>query len=254
MFRLDHKIALITGGGSGIGKAIALLFAKQGAVVHIIELTIDQAKATVDEILKEGGLAYAHACDVSINASVINSFNQIGAIDILVNNAGIAHIGKADTTSEADFDKIMQVNVKGVYNCISAAIPQLRKKAGGSIINMASIAAWVGISDRFAYSTAKGAVMAMTLSVAKDYLKENIRCNSISPARVHTPFVDGFIEKNYPDQQTQIFEKLSQSQPIGRMGKPEEVAALALFLASEEAAFITGSDYPIDGGFIKLNN
>ncbi|MBA4258327.1 SDR family NAD(P)-dependent oxidoreductase [Sediminibacterium sp.] len=254
MFRLDHKIAVITGGGSGIGKAIAQLYAKQGAVIHIIELTMEQANATVDEIVKEGGLAYAHACDVSINASVKNTFNQIGAIDILVNNAGIAHIGKADTTSEADFDKIMQVNVKGVYNCISAAIPQLRKQNGGSIINMASIAAWVGIADRFAYSTAKGAVMAMTLSVAKDYLKENIRCNSISPARVHTPFVDGFIEKNYPDQQAQIFEKLSQSQPIGRMGKPEEIAALALFLASEEAAFITGSDYPIDGGFIKLNN
>jgi NAD(P)-dependent dehydrogenase (short-subunit alcohol dehydrogenase family) len=254
MFRLDHKIAVITGGGSGIGKAIAQLYAKQGAVVHIIELTMDQAKSTVDEILKGGGLAYAHACDVSMNASMMNTFNQIGAIDILVNNAGIAHIGKADTTSEADFDKIMQVNVKGVYNCISAAIPQLRKQNGGSIINMASIAAWVGIADRFAYSTAKGAVMAMTLSVAKDYLKENIRCNSISPARVHTPFVDGFIEKNYPDQQAQIFEKLSQSQPIGRMGKPEEIAALALFLASEEATFITGSDYPIDGGFIKLNN
>ena len=254
MFRLDHKIAVITGGGSGIGKAIAQLFAKQGAVVHIIELTIEQANSTVEEIVKGGGFAHAHACDVSINASVINTFNQIGAIDILVNNAGIAHIGKADTTSEADFDKIMQVNVKGVYNCISAAIPQLRKQGGGTIINMASIAAWVGLADRFAYSTSKGAVMAMTLSVAKDYIKENIRCNSISPARVHTPFVDGFIEKNYPDQQAEIFEKLSQSQPIGRMAKPEEVAALALFLASEEAAFITGSDYPIDGGFIKLNN
>lgn len=254
MFKLDHKIAVITGGGSGIGKAIALLFAQQGALVHIIELSIEQANATVEEINKAGGVALAHACDVSSHSAVQHIFNQIGPIHILVNNAGIAHIGKADTTSEADFDKIMQVNVKGVFNCISAAIPQLRKQGGGTIINMASIAAWVGIAERFAYSTAKGAVMAMTLSVAKDYLKENIRCNSISPARVHTPFVDGFIEKNYPDQQAQIFEKLSQSQPIGRMGKPSEVAALALFLASEESAFITGSDYPIDGGFIKLNN
>jgi NAD(P)-dependent dehydrogenase (short-subunit alcohol dehydrogenase family) len=254
MFRLDQKIAVITGGGSGIGRAIALLFAKQGAIVHIIELTNEQANATVDEIIQDGGVAHAYACDVSSNAAVMYTFNQIGAIDILVNNAGIAHIGKADTTAEADFDKIMQVNVKGVYNCISAAIPQMRKQGGGNIINMASIAAWVGIADRFAYSTAKGAVMAMTLSVAKDYINENIRCNSISPARVHTPFVDGFIEKNYPNQQAQIFEKLSQSQPIGRMGKPEEVAALALFLASKEAAFITGTDYPMDGGFIKLNN
>ena len=254
MFNLDNKIAVITGGGSGIGKAIASLYAEQGAQVHIIELTLEQAKTTVEEIKNSGGIAHMHACDVSSHSAVQNIFEQIGPIDILVNNAGIAHIGKADTTSEVDFDRIMQVNVKGVYNCINAAIPQLRKQGGGTIINMASIAAWVGISERFAYSTAKGAVMAMTLSVAKDYIKENIRCNSISPARVHTPFVDGFIEKNYPNQQEEIFEKLSQSQPIGRMGKPAEVAALALFLASDEAAFITGSDYPIDGGFIKLNN
>lgn len=119
---------------------------------------------------------------------------------------------------------------------------------------MASIAAWVGLNDRFAYSTAKGAVMAMTLSVAKDYLLEGIRCNSISPARVHTPFVDGFIQKNYPGKEEEMFEKLSKSQPIGRMAKPEEVAALALYLCSDEASFISGCDYPIDGGFIKLNN
>ena len=185
---------------------------------------------------------------------VVATFKKIGNINILVNNAGIAHIGKVDTTPEADFDRIMNVNVKGVYNCLHAAIPQFRKSNGGVIVNMASIAAWVGIPDRFAYSTAKGAVMAMTLSVAKDYLNENIRCNSISPARVHTPFVDGFISKTYPGKEADIFEKLSQSQPIGRMGKPDEVAALALFLCSDEAGFITGSDYPIDGGFIKLNN
>ncbi len=159
-----------------------------------------------------------------------------------------------DTTPEADFDRIMNVNVKGVYNCLHAAIPQFRNSGGGVILNMASIAAWVGIPDRFAYSTAKGAVMAMTLSVAKDYINENIRCNSISPARVHTPFVDGFIAKNYPDNQAEMFDKLSKSQPIGRMGKPEEIATLALFLCSDESGFITGSDYPIDGGFIKLNN
>lgn len=254
MFTLKNKIAVITGGGSGIGKAIALLYAKQGAVIHIIEWSNEQANLVVDEIKTNGGVAFVHACDVSNHTAVLNTFEQIGAIDILVNNAGIAHIGKAETTSEIDFDKIMSVNVKGVYNCIHAAIPQLRKRGGGAILNMASIAAWVGIPDRFAYSTAKGAVMAMTLSVAKDYLNDHIRCNSISPARVHTPFVDGFIEKNYPDQQAEIFEKLSKSQPIGRMGKPEEIAALALFLASDEAAFITGTDYPIDGGFIKLNN
>jgi 2-keto-3-deoxy-L-fuconate dehydrogenase len=191
---------------------------------------------------------------VANQQEVLATFEKIGNIHILVNNAGIAHVGKVDTTPEADFDRIMNVNVKGVYNCLYAAIPQLRNSGGGVILNMASIAAWVGIPDRFAYSTAKGAVMAMTLSVAKDYINENIRCNSISPARVHTPFVDGFIAKNYPDNQAEMFDKLSKSQPIGRMGKPEEIAALALFLCSDESGFITGSDYPIDGGFIKLNN
>jgi NAD(P)-dependent dehydrogenase (short-subunit alcohol dehydrogenase family) len=185
---------------------------------------------------------------------VLEIFKNIGALNILINNAGIAHIGKADTTDEKDFDRLMQVNVKGVYNCIYAAMPLLKNAGGGSIINMASVAAHVGIPDRFAYSTTKGAVMAMTLSIAKDYLAENIRCNSISPARVHTPFVDGFIKNNYPGKENEMFEKLSKTQPIGRMGKPDEVAALALYLCSDEAAFITGCDYLVDGGFVKLNN
>jgi NAD(P)-dependent dehydrogenase (short-subunit alcohol dehydrogenase family) len=254
MFRLINKIAVVTGGGSGIGKAIAIVLAKQGANVHILELNIESANEVVAEIKKEGGNASAHACDVSNQQEVINLFEKIGAINILINNAGIAHVGKADTTHEDDFDKVMMVNVKGVYNCIYATIPQLRKAGGGCIINMASVAALVGIPDRFAYSTAKGAVMAMTLSVAKDYLHENIRCNSISPARIHTPFVDGFISKNYPGKEKEMFDKLSKTQPIGRMGKSEEVAALALYLCSDEASFITGCDYPIDGGFVKLNN
>ena len=254
MFSLQNKIAVVTGGGSGIGRAISALFAKQGATVHILELTEESAKDAVDEIKANGGKVFSHSCNVANQQEVVATFKKIGNINILVNNAGIAHIGKVDTTPEADFDRIMNVNVKGVYNCLHAAIPQFRKSNGGVIANMASIAAWVGIPDRFAYSTAKGAVMAMTLSVAKDYLNENIRCNSISPARVHTPFVDGFISKTYPGKEADIFEKLSQSQPIGRMGKPDEVAALALFLCSDEASFITGSDYPIDGGFIKLNN
>jgi NAD(P)-dependent dehydrogenase (short-subunit alcohol dehydrogenase family) len=178
----------------------------------------------------------------------------IGPFDILVNNAGIAHIGTADNTSEEDFDRVMNVNVKGVYNCLHAGIPQLRANGGGAILNMASVAAWVGIKERFAYSTGKGAVMAMTLSVAKDYLQDRIRCNSISPGRVHTPFVDGFLARNYPGREAEMFEQLSKTQPIGRMAKPSEVAALALYLCSDEAAFITGTDYPIDGGFITLNS
>ena len=207
----------------------------------------------MEEITANGGQALAHACNVANQQEVLAVFEKIGNINILLNNAGIAHIGKADTTVEADFDRVMNVNVKGVYNCIYAAIPQLRNSGGGVIVNMASIAASLGLPDRFAYSTAKGAIIAMTLSVARDYIGENIRCNSISPARVHTPFVDGFIAKNYAGKEKEMFEKLSKSQPIGRMAQPKEIAALALYLCSEEASFITGCDYPIDGGFVKLN-
>ncbi|KLT64430.1 SDR family NAD(P)-dependent oxidoreductase [Pedobacter sp. BMA] len=254
MFSLTNKRAVVTGGGSGIGKAIATVLAKQGAEVHIIELGPEQAENTLQEIKNAGGAAFSYACDVSDHQAVIDTFNKIGQINILVNNAGIAHIGKADTTEEADFDRIMRVNVKGAYNCLYAAIPQLRAAGGGVIINMASIASLIGLPDRFAYSTAKGAVKAMTMSVAKDYIGENIRCNSISPARVHTPFVDGFLQKNYPDNIDEMFDKLSKTQPIGRMAKPEEIGALALYLCSDEASFITGCDYPIDGGFTTLNN
>jgi 2-keto-3-deoxy-L-fuconate dehydrogenase len=254
MFSLKGKTAAVTGGASGIGKAISEIFARQGATVHILELNENAALELANALNTEGGHTYAHACDVANHESVKAVFSKIETLDILVNNAGVAHIGNVETTTENDLDRIININIKGVFNCLQAAIPLLRKSGGGSIINMASIAALVGLSDRFAYSMSKGAVYAMTLSVAKDYLKDNIRCNSISPARVHTPFVDGFLAKNYPDNQAKMFEKLSKSQPIGRMAKPEEVAALALYLCSDEASFITGSDYPIDGGFVKLNN
>lgn len=254
MFSLQNKAAVITGGGSGIGSAISVLFAKQGATVHILELSSESALATVTKIKEADGKAIAYTCNVANQNEVSNVFENIGTINILINNAGIAHIGKADTTTEQDFDKVMMVNVKGVYNCLFAAIPQLRKAGGGVILNMASVAALVGLPDRFAYSTAKGAVLAMTMSVARDFISENIRCNSISPARVHTPFVDGFLANNYPGQEEEMFEKLSKTQPIGRMAQPMEIASLALYLCSDEASFITGCDYPIDGGFVKLNN
>lgn len=253
MFKLTNKIALITGGGSGIGKAMSLLFAQQGATIHIIEMNLENAQQTVTEITANGGQAFAHSCNVANQQQVLETIANIGILHILINNAGIAHIGKADTTPEADFDRVMNVNVKGAYNCIYAAIPKLRE-AGGVIINMASIASNVGIADRFVYSVTKGAIKAMTMSVARDYIKENIRCNSISPARVHTPFVDGFLKNNYEGKEAEMFEKLSQSQPIGRMAEPVEIATLALYLCSDEAGFITGCDYPIDGGFTTLNN
>lgn len=256
MFSFQQKTALITGGASGIGLAIAQTFAQAGATVHILELNLAAAEQAVDEIRAAGGQAYAHGVDVSMQADVQAAVKQIGAtgpIHLLVNNAGIAHIGTAETTTEADFDRLFSVNVKGVYNCLHAVLPLMKAAGGGVILNMSSIAATLGLTDRFAYSMSKGAVLSMTLSVAKDYLAHNIRCNCISPARVHTPFVDGFIAKNYPDQQAEMLTKLSASQPIGRMGTPAEVAALALYLCSDEAGFITGNDYPIDGGVIRLN-
>ena len=257
MFRLDNKVVVITGGGSGIGKAISTTFAKQGAIVYILEMDEKNAASTVEEITTEGGKGSFFKCNIANQQEVKTVIAQIAqkheTIDVLVNNAGIAHIGQADTTAEEDFDRIVAVNIKGVYNCLHEAIPFMKLK-GGSILNMASVAALVGIADRFVYSAAKGAVAAMTLSVAKDYIVDNIRCNCISPARVHTPFVDGYLAKNYPGREAEMFEKLSKTQPIGRMAKPVEIAHLALYLCSDEASFITGCDYPIDGGFVKLNN
>jgi NAD(P)-dependent dehydrogenase (short-subunit alcohol dehydrogenase family) len=254
-FNLTDKRALVTGGGSGIGKAISIALAEQGADVHILEVNAIPAKETASEIKAKGGKAQAHTCDVSNQKEVVKIVEVIksyGAIDILINNAGIAHIGNVELTSEADIDRVYQVNIKGVYNCIYACIKNMKER-GGVIINMASVAATVGISDRFAYSMTKGAVLTMTYSVAKDYLSYGIRCNSISPARVHTPFVDGYLKKNYPGMEKEMFKRLSETQPIGRMGKPEEIANLAVYLCSDEASFITGTDFPIDGGFIRLN-
>lgn len=257
MFSLTGKTAIVTGGGSGIGRAIAVLFAKQGAAVYILDFDENGANAVAKEIIEAGGNAAAVKCDVSNQQQVKETIENIaaknGSIHILINNAGIAHVGNVETTAEADFDRLYAINVKGVYNCLQAAIPFM-KKEGGAILNMASIASSVGITDRFAYSMTKGAVVGMTLSASRDYMKDKIRCNCISPARVHTPFVDGFIAKNYPGKEEEMFEKLSKSQPIGRMAEPAEIAYLVLYLCSDEASFITGCDYPIDGGFIKLNN
>ncbi|MFZ0523955.1 MAG: SDR family oxidoreductase [Candidatus Acidiferrales bacterium] len=255
-FRLDGKVAVVTGGGSGIGRAIALRFGAAGASVCVLDLNQNHAEAVTQEIVAAGGQAAAHACDVTDQQKVAAAFGEIfklGRVHILVNNAGVSHIGTAETTSEADFDRVLQVNVKGYYNCIHICVGHLKSHGGGVILNMASIAGSAGLADRFAYSTSKGAAIAMTYSVAQDYLSHNIRCNCISPARVHTPFVDDYLQKNYPGREKEMFEKLAKSQPIGRMGKPEEVAALALFLCSDEASFITGVDYPLDGGFFSLH-
>jgi NAD(P)-dependent dehydrogenase (short-subunit alcohol dehydrogenase family) len=254
MFLLHQKTAVVTGGGSGIGKEVCIVLAKQGAKVYVVDLSEQSANDTVDIIKKEGGEAKSIVIDVTNQKVLMTAYAQIEAVHILVNCAGISHIGNATSTEEQDFEKIFNVNVKGVYNSLHAAIPIIQKSGGGAIVNISSIVAKVGVSDRFDYGMSKGAVHAMTLSVAKDYIKDNIRCNSISPGRVHTPFVDGFLKKNYPGKETEMFDKLSKTQPIGRMGKPIEIAHQVLYLCSDEASFITGSDYAIDGGYVTLNS
>lgn len=254
-FRLDGKVAVITGGGSGIGQAIALRFAAHGAAIRIVDVNESAAAATCQRITDDGGSASAHLCDVTNQEFVKIKFEELfrrERVHILVNNAGISHVGTVESTTPEDFDRVVRVNVKGFYNCMRAVVGHMKDNGGGVIVNMASIAGSSGLPDRFAYSMSKGAVIAMTYSVARDYLAHNIRCNCISPARVHTPFVDDYLQKNYPGREAEMFEKLAKSQPIGRMAEPSEVASLALFLCSEEAAFITGVDYPIDGGFFNL--
>lgn len=254
-FDLDGKVAAITGGASGIGKSVAELLARQGARVFVLDVD-RSASGVVEAIQVEGGSASWLHTDVSCASDVSKAFDElqrsVGRLDILVNNAGIAHIGNLEATSEADLDRVYAVNVKGVYHCLREAIPILRRSGGGAIVNMASIASLVGLKDRFAYSMSKGAVLAMTLSVARDHLADKIRCNCVCPARVHTPFVDGFLARHYPGREREMFEQLALAQPIGRMGKPEEVAALVLYLCSDEASFVTGSTYPIDGGTTSL--
>lgn len=255
--RLDGKTALVTGAGSGIGEAIAKVFAQAGAHVFVLERDAAKGEAVAQAIRETGGKATCEVADVSQQQEMIDLVNRIvektGRMDILVNNAGIAHVGTLDATSEADFDRIYAVNVKGVYNGMYAVVKHMQRQKSGAILNMASIASMIGLPDRFAYSMSKGAVLTMTYTVARDYLADNIRCNCIAPARIHTPFVDGFLADNYPGREAEMFDKLSKTQPIGRMGTPEEVAKLSLFLCSDAAGFITGTNYPIDGGFVNLN-
>lgn len=245
---------MITGAGSGIGAAIATLFARQRA--HVVALDVNEAAArgTADAIGAAGGRAEAMACDVADAGAVARVFGQIESahprLDILVNNAGIAHVGTIEQTSEADLDRLYQVNVKGVFLCARAAVTIMLRQGGGVILNMASIASLVGVPERFAYSMSKGAVLTMTMSIAVDYVKRNIRCNCICPARIHTPFVDQFVARHYAGREQETLQQLSAYQPIGRMGTPEEVASLALYLCSDEASFVTGQAYPIDGGVL----
>lgn len=251
-FDLSGKVAVVTGGGSGIGKAIALTLAHQGATVHVLDYN-PEAHTAIDPTL---GM-YFHSCDVTSWPSLIEVTGTInstsGGIHILVNNAGLGGIGNIENTTEADFDRLYNVNVKGVFLCTKACFPYIKRSGGGTIINMASIASTSGLQDRIAYTMTKGAVLSMTYAIAKEGLPDAIRCNAVSPGRVHTPLVDTYLAKNYPGQEEAMFEKLAKTQPIGRMGTPQEIADLVLYLASDEASFVTGANFPIDGGYETLN-
>lgn len=249
-FMLTGRMAAVTGAGSGIGRAIATEFVRAGAHVHCLDRDIDVVRAVAQAL---GAKATAHACDVSDDVAVQSVFNTIGALDILVNNAGVSHIGNIEQTTTEEFERLFRVNVQGVYHCTRAVVGGMAARRHGVILNMASVAATSGLADRFAYSMSKGAVVAMTYSIARDYVAHGVRCNSISPSRVHTPFVDNYLAKHYPGREPEMFAKLAATQPIGRMGTPQEVATFARFLASDEAAFFTGTDYPMDGGFLRLH-
>ncbi len=254
MFDLSGKTAVVTGSGSGIGEAIARLFARQGARVALLDVDGTAAAWVAESIRTSGGAAESWPCDVSnarqVQVAFADVVGRFGRLDILVNNAGIAQVGDVMAISEEDLDRVYRVNVKGVYLCSRAALPSMLAQGGGVILNMASIASMVGVPERFAYSMSKGAVLTMTLSIAVDYVKRNIRCNCICPARIHTPFVDGYVAAHYPGREAETLARLAEYQPVGRMGRPDEVAALALYLCSDEAAFVTGAAYPIDGGVL----
>jgi len=258
-FSLASKTAVVTGAGSGIGKAIATLFVARGATVGIFEVDLAVAQAAAAEInaaaakVPGTGKAEGYKCDISNQAAVTAAFesfvNAHKRLDILVNNAGISAVGNIEQATGEEMDRLFGVNVKGIFHCGKAAVQYMKKSGhGGSIVNLASIASLVGIQNRFAYGMTKGAVLSMTQSIATDYVKDNIRCNCVCPGRVHTPFVDGFLAKHFPGKEKEQFETLAKWQPMGRMGRPDEIAALILYLASDESSYVTGVAYPIDGG------
>jgi NAD(P)-dependent dehydrogenase (short-subunit alcohol dehydrogenase family) len=250
---MKNKTILITGGASGIGLALVEKFTTEGSKVYFIDSNGLLGRQVAKEFQEKGESVTFLEVDIREESQVQRAIQSIPSkLDVLINNAGISHIGNLASTTLADFERLFAVNVSGMFLCSQAALPKLIEDGGGSILNMCSVAATIGIPDRFAYSMTKGATLSMTLSIARDYVNQGIRCNCISPGRVHTPFVDGFLAKNYPGKEQEMFEKLAATQPIGRMGTPAEIAQLAYFISSDAGKFITGSNFTIDGGFTGI--
>jgi len=244
-FRLDGMQALVTGGASGIGQATSRELVRAGAFVWIADVNLPAAEALAGAL----GNARALRVDVTSPEEINRAAEEISNLDILVNNAGIGHVGSVETTSLVDFDRLMQVNVNSVFLVTQRLIPLLLDSAHkGSIVNIASVAGLIGIKQRFAYCTTKGAVIAMTRQLAVEYAKE-LRVNAICPGTVETPFVEGYLDKYHAHEKEKIRAELRARQPMGRLGQPEEVASMVRYLSSHEAGFISGSLFTLDGGW-----